>query len=80
MLAGLLGVIAVGLTDEPDGIRQQDMPLYFLGFVLLPLFVFFICDLLQGSYLVKLLLKSYLIEIFIICDSRHEITYILFYK
>ena len=40
MLADLLGIIAVGLADEPDGIRQQDVALRFLRFVFLPLFVF----------------------------------------
>ena len=35
-------------------LRQQDVALCFLRFVLLPLFVFFICDLLHGGYLVKL--------------------------
>lgn len=47
MLADLFYVIAVGLTDEPDGIWQQDMPRCFLRFVLLPLFAFLICDLLH---------------------------------
>ena len=54
VLADLLGVIAVSLTDEPDGIWQQDMALCFLRFVFLPLFVYFICDLLHGGYLDKL--------------------------
>ena len=47
VLANLLGVIAVGLADEPDGIRQQHMAFCFLRFVFLPLFIFFICDLLH---------------------------------
>jgi hypothetical protein len=53
VLADFLGIIAVGLADEPDGIWQQDMALCFLRFVLLPLFVFLICDLLHGDYLAK---------------------------
>ena len=51
MLTDLLGVIAVGLADESDGIRQQDVSLRFLRFVFLPLFVFFIRYLLHGGYL-----------------------------
>ena len=51
MLTDLFCVIAVGLTDEPDGIRQQDVALRFLRFVFLPLFVFLVCDLLPGGYL-----------------------------
>ena len=42
----------LGLADEPNGIRQQDVALCFLLFVFLPLFVFFICDLLHGGYLI----------------------------
>lgn len=53
VLADLFCVIAVGLADEPDGIRQQDMALCFLRFLLLPLFVFLICDLFHDGYLVK---------------------------
>ena len=51
VLTDLFCVIAVGLADEPDGIRQQDVALRFLRFVFLPLFVFLICDLLHGGYL-----------------------------
>ena len=51
VLTDLFCVIAVGLADEPDGIWQQDMPRCFLRFVLLPLFVFLLCDLLYGGYL-----------------------------
>ena len=51
VLTDLFCVIAVGLADEPDGIRQQDVALRFLRFVLLPLFVFLVCDLLYGGYL-----------------------------
>lgn len=51
VLTDLFCVIAVGLADEPDGIRQQDVTLRFLRFVFLPLFVFLICDLLHGGYL-----------------------------
>ena len=51
------GVIAVGLADEPDGIRQQDVALRFLRFVFLPLFVFLVCDLLHGGYLIKRVLS-----------------------
>ena len=51
VLTDLLCVKAVGLADEPDGIRQQDVALRFLRFVFLPLFVFLICDLLHGGYL-----------------------------
>ena len=40
VLTDLFCVIAVGLADEPDGIRQQDVALRFLRFVFLPLFVF----------------------------------------
>lgn len=54
VLTDLLSVIAVGLADEPDGIRQQDVALRFLRFVFLPLFIFFVRDLLHGGYLVKL--------------------------
>ncbi len=32
VMIDLLGIIAVGLTDKLDGIRQQDMPLCFLSF------------------------------------------------
>ena len=53
VLTDLLGIIAVGLADKPDGIRQQDVALRFLRFVFLPLFVFLICDLLHGGYLAK---------------------------
>lgn len=41
VLSDLFCVIAVGLADEPDGIRQQHMALCFLCFVLLPLLIFF---------------------------------------
>lgn len=51
VLTDLFCVIAVGLADEPDGIWQQDMPICFLRFVFLPLFVFLVCDLLHGGYL-----------------------------
>ena len=51
MPTDLFCVIAVGLADEPDGIRQQDVALCFLRFVFLPLFVFFIRALLHGGYL-----------------------------
>ena len=57
VLADLLGIIAVGLADEPDSIRQQDVTLCFLRFVFLPLFVFLICDLLRGGYLIKRVLS-----------------------
>ena len=40
MLADLLGIIAVGFANEPDGIRQQHMAPCFLSFVFLTLFVF----------------------------------------
>ena len=40
MLADLLGIIAVGFANEPDGIWQQHMALCFLSFVFLTLFVF----------------------------------------
>ena len=53
MLTDLLGVIAVGLADEPDGIWKQHMAFCFLGFIFLPLFVLFIRDLLRGGYLDK---------------------------
>ena len=45
----LLCIIAVGLADESDGIRQQYMALCFFSFVLLllPLFVFLLRDLLH---------------------------------
>lgn len=49
--ADLFGVIAICVADESDGIRQQDVTLRFLRFVLLPLFVFLVCDLLYGGYL-----------------------------
>ena len=52
--ADLFCVVAVGLADEPDGIRQQDVALRFLRFVFLPLFVFLISDLLHGDYLKKM--------------------------
>ena len=58
MLTDLFCVIAVGLADEPDGIRQQDVALRFLRFVFLPLFVFLISDLLHGGYLVNLKLSD----------------------
>ena len=45
VLTDLFCVIAVGLADEPDGIRQQDVTLRFLHFV------FLVCDLLYGGYL-----------------------------
>lgn len=51
VLTDLFCVIAVGLADEPDGIRQQDVALRFLRFVFLPLFIFLVCDLLYGGYL-----------------------------
>ena len=51
VLTDLFCVIAVGLADEPDGIRQQDVAIRFLRFVFLPLFVFLVCDLLYGGYL-----------------------------
>jgi len=51
VLADLLGIIAVGLADEPDSIRQQDMALCFFRFVFLSLFVFFVCDLLHLHFL-----------------------------
>ena len=51
VLTDLFCVIAVGLADEPDGIRQQDVAIRFLRFVFLPLFVFRVCDLLYGGYL-----------------------------
>ena len=51
VLADLFGVIAVGVADESDGIRRQDVALCFLRFVFLPLFVFLVCDLLYGGYL-----------------------------
>ena len=51
MPADLFGVIAICVADESDGIRQQDVTLRFLRFVLLPLFVFLVCDLLYGGYL-----------------------------
>ena len=54
MPTDLFRVHFVCFTDEPDGIRQQHIALCFLDFVFLPLFVFFICDLLHGGYLVKL--------------------------
>lgn len=53
VLTDLLSVIAVGFADEPDGIWQQDVALCFLRFVLLPLFVFLICDLLHSGHLVR---------------------------
>ena len=51
VLTDLLSVIAVGLADKPDGIRQQDVALCFLLFVFLPLFVFLIRDLLHLHFL-----------------------------
>ena len=51
VLADLFCLIAVGLADEPDGIRQQDVTLCFLRFVFLSLFVFLICDLLHLHFL-----------------------------
>jgi len=54
VLTDLLGVIAVGLADKTDGIRQQDVAFCFLCFEFLPLFVFFIRDFLNGCLLLKL--------------------------
>lgn len=42
VMIDLLGIIAVGLTDKLDGIRQQDMPLCFLSF---EPSLFFVCSL-----------------------------------
>lgn len=50
VLAYLLGILVVGLADEADSIQQQDVTLCLLRFVLLPLFVFFIRDLLHLSF------------------------------
>ena len=47
VLTNLFCVIAVGLADEPDGIRQQDVTLRFLHFV------FLVCDLLHSGHLVR---------------------------
>ena len=47
VLPDLFSVITIGLADVPDRIRQQHMAFCFLRFVLLPLFVFLICDLLH---------------------------------
>ena len=49
VLADLFCIIAVGLADEPDGIRQQDAAFCFLRFVLLSLFIFLVRDLLNGG-------------------------------
>ncbi len=54
MLPDLFCVIAVGLADESDGIRQKDMAIRFLLFVFLSLFVFFVRDLLHGGYFVRI--------------------------
>ena len=51
VLTDLFCVKAVGLADEPDGIRQQDVALPFLCFVFLPLLIFFVCDLLHLHFL-----------------------------
>ena len=70
VLTDLLCVIAVGLADEPDGIRQQHMALCFLCFVFLSLLIFFVCDLLHDVYLVKFALNNRILPIFRNPDCR----------
>lgn len=53
VLTDLFCVKAVGLADEPDGIRQQDVALRFLCFVFLLLLIFFVCDLLHLHFLLQ---------------------------